>query len=83
MIVSGHGRTLLQGPAIALNKNKQEVVVGHAGWSGTMVGKTVFGFEGAGQKHDIKTKHIIAGQPYGQSFTDTFAALRGLEKQLA
>jgi 5'-nucleotidase len=82
MIVSGHGRTLLRGPAIALNKHKQEVVIGHAAWNGAMMGKTVFGFEGDKQKHDIKTKHIIPGQPYGQSFAETFAALRGMEKQL-
>jgi 5'-nucleotidase len=82
MIVSGHNRELLGGPAIILNKLKKEVIISHAAWDGLMMGKTVFSFENGKQKYNIKAKHFIPGQPPGQSFADAFPKLVSTEKQL-
>jgi 5'-nucleotidase len=83
MIVSGHDHKLLRGPAITLNKLKKEVVISHAAWDGLMMGRSVFSFESGKNRCGFKAKHFITGQPYGQTFADSYSGLQSMQKQLA
>lgn len=83
MIVSGHGHKLLSGPAVVLNKRKEQVIISQTAWDGLMVGKTIFNFENGGQQFNFRGKYFIAGQTYGQTFHESFAALRSIEKRPA
>ncbi len=82
MIVSGHNRFLLTGPVIYRNRLKREVIISHAGFNGLMMGKTVFGFAGGGQKSILKAKNLIAGLPNGPAFSDSYATLKQNEQHL-
>jgi 5'-nucleotidase len=81
LIISGHNRKLLRGPAIVLNKLKQEVVISQTAWDGLMMGRTIFSFESGKQKYNIKARHFIPGQPYDQTSAESFSRLRLMEKQ--
>jgi 5'-nucleotidase len=82
MIISGHNYKLLRGPAVILNKLKKEVIISHAAWDGLMVGRSVFSFENGKNRCGFKAKHFITGQPYSQTFADSYSGLRSMEKQL-
>ena len=82
MVVSGHNRFLLTGPVISRNRLKREVIINQAGFNGLMMGKTVFGFAGSGQKSILKAKNLIAGLPNGPAFSDSFAKLKQDEQLL-
>jgi 5'-nucleotidase len=82
VIISGHNHKLLQGPAIISNKNKEEVIVSQAAWDGLMLGKTIINFENGKEKFNLRAKHLIAGQPYDQTYTSSFYELRSREKEL-
>lgn len=80
MIISDHNHKLLSGPAIKLNKLKQEVIISCTAWDGLMMNRTIFGFENGKQKSNMRSKHFITGQPYGQTFADAFSSLKSIEK---
>jgi 5'-nucleotidase len=63
IIIGGHSRTFMQRPAIVLNKNKEEVIINHAGHSGIVLGRMDIGFDEQRRKNKVVFQNMMIGMP--------------------
>jgi 5'-nucleotidase len=63
IIIGGHSRTFMQRPTIVLNKNKQEVIINHAGHSGIVLGRIDIGFDEQRRKSKVVFQNMMVGTP--------------------
>ncbi len=80
MIISGHNQELMSGQLVMQNKNRHEVIISRAAWSGLMIGKTVFSFSNGKQKSNIDARYLVPGQPCGQKFAASYSNLCLMEQ---
>lgn len=61
VIIGSQSRTFMQRPAIVLNKNKEEVIINHAGHSGIVLGKINIRFDSERRKHGVEFVNTMVG----------------------
>jgi 5'-nucleotidase len=61
VIIGSQSRTFMQRPAIVLNKNKEEVIINHAGHSGIVLGKINIRFDSERRKHGVDFVNTMVG----------------------
>ena len=61
IIIGGYSRTFMQQPRIVLNKNRHEVIINHAAYSGIVLGNLEIGFDDQKRKNRVSFNNILVG----------------------
>jgi 5'-nucleotidase len=63
IILGGSSKKFMQRPSIVLNKNKQEVIINHAGHSGIVLGRMDICFDEQRRKNKVVFQNMMIGAP--------------------
>ena len=72
LIISGHNNDIMNSQVIVRNKDKQQVIISHAGWGGLMMGKLSFTFDKNRKQNFFNSRSYIPGYPANRPVYDQY-----------
>ena len=69
IIIGGHSHTFMQAPCVVLNKQQEEVIINHAGYSGIALGNMTISFDDDGKKNMVNFDNLMVGTKDNKWYT--------------